>query len=425
LLAFLLVACSGDSEDVSPAATATPQASPAAEGSLPAPVPNAAAATPDGERILGDVRHLTETIGPRAAGTATEQAAAEFIAERLRSLGYDVRLQEFPAGSEAARASSLSVVSPAADTVPALPFERSASGTVRGTLVAGGLGAPSQLPSQIRGSIVLIERGDLLFSEKVGNAQAAGARAAIIYNNEAGTFFGTLQDQSAIPAVSISQAAGQSLLSRLRSGPVEIELIVGSLSEAVSRNVFAKPPNHDCDTISGGHYDSVPQAPGASDNATGTATVLEIASVLSRNGQMAGHCFVLFGAEEVGLVGSRAFVNSFDSAARQRLKAMLNFDMVGVGDEGWVLIGSANLQEMAARLAGDLGINVTRGSLPITTSSDHASFISAGVPALMIHRTEDRLLHTPQDVAGRVEPELLEEAARIGVALLNTLSAGG
>ena len=40
----------------------------------------------------------------------------------------------------------------------------------------------------------------------------------------------------------------------------------------------------------------------------------------------------------------------------------------------------------------------------------------------MFHRLEDNLLHTPQDVAGRVDPELLEQAARMGIALLGSLS---
>ena len=49
-----------------------------------------------------------------------------------------------------------------------------------------------------------------------------------------------------------------------------------------------------------------PQAPGASDNATGTATILEIAGILADRGEMGSNCFVLFGAEELGLLGSQA-----------------------------------------------------------------------------------------------------------------------
>ncbi len=79
-----------------------------------------------------------------------------------------------------------------------------------------GLGFPSNFTSQVRGNIALISRGTLYFSEKVANAMAAGAVGAIIYNNAAGLFSGTLQYASNwIPAVSISQADGRALLSSL------------------------------------------------------------------------------------------------------------------------------------------------------------------------------------------------------------------
>jgi hypothetical protein len=43
----------------------------------------------------------------------------------------------------------------------------------------------------------------------------------------------------------------------------------------------------------------------------------------------------------------------------------------------------------------------------------------------MLHRWEDRLLHTPQDVSGRIRPDLLEQAARIGLAMLEELAQAG
>ena len=248
----------------------------------------------------------------------------------------------------------------------------------------------------------------------------------IIFNNALGTFFGTLQTDSTIPAVSISRADGQSLMAQLADGPneVDVEIKVDALSDAVSFNVIAQPPARECETISSGHYDSVIQAAGASDNATGTATVIEVAAILAAHGAMEANCFVLFGAEEPGLIGSRAFVNSLSPDQRARIVVMLNFDMVGVGTDGWLLIGSSEEQQWALAISETLGIPALLGQLASTTSSDHASFINAGIPALMLHRTTDNLLHTPQDTIERVRPELLEEAARLAVALLESLAGG-
>jgi subtilisin family serine protease len=75
-----------------------------------------------------------------------------------------------------------------------------------------GLGNPADFPAAVNGNIALIERGTLTFSNKVLNAMAAGAKAAIIYNNVAGNFTGTLGGTGNwIPAVSLSQADGLAL----------------------------------------------------------------------------------------------------------------------------------------------------------------------------------------------------------------------
>ena len=375
---------------------------------------------------MADVRLLADDIGPRPAGTDLEKQAADLIADRLSSLGYQVSLQEFSIGRQTGRSSSLAVQSPSPRTITTLPFGNSATAEVEGRLVASGIGRPQEFPSNVRGAIALVERGELVFAEKVANAAAAGAIGVVIYNNEEGSaFLGGLSDESRIPAVSVSREDGENLLRQAQAGEVRVSMSVGALSGETSYNVVARPPGRECETVSGGHYDSVPQAPGASDNATGTAAVLEIAAVLASRDEMDAHCFVLFGAEELGLIGSRHYVSSLDEAARRRIKAMLNFDMVGVGDEAWLLIGSPELQERMVRLAGQLGIETQSGRLGGGMGSDHASFMAAEIPALMFHRYNDPLLHTPQDVSERVTARYLEEADRMGVALLQSFSSGG
>jgi subtilisin family serine protease len=89
------------------------------------------------------------------------------------------------------------------------------SGTITGitaTIYDCGLGYATNFPPAVSNNIALISRGTLYFTDKVGNAMAAGARAAVIYNNVAGNFNGTLQYASNwIPAISISQAEGLTL----------------------------------------------------------------------------------------------------------------------------------------------------------------------------------------------------------------------
>lgn len=88
---------------------------------------------------------------------------------------------------------------------------------ITATVINCDYGATGSFPPQVSNNIALIQRGPasnpLTFTEKVSNAMAAGAVAAVIYNNVSGLFTGTLQKASAwIPAVSISQANGQALV---------------------------------------------------------------------------------------------------------------------------------------------------------------------------------------------------------------------
>jgi subtilisin family serine protease len=85
----------------------------------------------------------------------------------------------------------------------------SASG-VTGTLVSGGL---CNSVGSWSGQVVLCQRGSISFYDKVHNVQLAGGRAAVIYNNVAGGFSGTLGagNSSTIPAIGISDTDGQAL----------------------------------------------------------------------------------------------------------------------------------------------------------------------------------------------------------------------
>jgi subtilisin family serine protease len=100
------------------------------------------------------------------------------------------------------------------DAIP-MAFAQTTSG-FSGQIVHCGLGYSSDFPPAVTGKIALIARGTLDFSVKVANAKAAGAIAAVIYNNVPGLYLGTLGSAGAwIPAFSISQAAGQSILAEL------------------------------------------------------------------------------------------------------------------------------------------------------------------------------------------------------------------
>ena len=421
-------ACSDDSGtapaavDTQPAETvaAAPPAPVSAGVSAPivSAAPASASMAPSADLVFGHVRKLAEEISVRPSGTDKEHAAATYIADTLRSYGYDVELQRFPVETFISRSVALNIEAPEQRRLDVQPLTYSKKGSASAELVYAGLGRPGDFPADVRGRIALIQRGEIPFLEKATNAAAAGATAAVIYNNADDIFIGTMQkDGPDIPVVSISGLDGRYLRDLLRAGSVRAAVSFdGGNERADSINVIGRSPGAPCSIVVGGHYDSVPGAPGASDNASGTAAVLEMARVTALEGNPRQACFVGFASEEIGLVGSHRFIQQLSPKDREALRMMLNFDMVAVGNE-WLLIGTGALQEQGKAIAADLGISA-RPSTLLGASSDHASFIEAGIPALMLHRSNDPLLHTPEDVLSRVSQDQLVEAVRLGLAFL-------
>ncbi|MBT2709442.1 hypothetical protein J7I91_15990 [Pseudomonas sp. ISL-84] len=136
----------------------------------------------DAERMLEDVRYLTETIGPRVTGTEAEQQTADFIRERLISYGYTVETQEFSIPDKMIGDLHTSDQQEVLITIPSGSGSTPEEGITAG-LFDAGLGRATDFTEEAAGKIALISRGDFSFAEKVANAVAAGAVGVLIYNN--------------------------------------------------------------------------------------------------------------------------------------------------------------------------------------------------------------------------------------------------
>lgn len=428
---LVLAGCKGGSPEPTP--TPTPEPTPTATAApTPTPAgPNIGPAEFDAARAFAHVEALTVDIGSRPAGSESELEAANYLQEQLSGFGYEAELQPFPFEVFADSGSSLRVLSPRRLNPAVYPFEPSANGVAEGALVFAGIGRPEDFPAAARESVVLTERGTLTFSQKVSNAAAAGALGVIVYNDEPGLFGGDLDGPSAIPALSIAQADGEELLDLLDSGPVTVRVeVLTDAGPNESQNVVARPPGGQCRIVAGGHYDSVPAGPGANDNASGTATAVEIARVLAADGELDDVCFVLFGSEEIGLLGSQHYVEALGEVEYDTLEAMLNFDMVGVGTR-WLFGGSQSVSEVMATQAEARDIDfVAQGFESGGAGSDHASFINAGIPAVFVHSftnfvADDPNYHTANDISDNVRATTMAEIGEVGLAAIEALLAAG
>lgn len=360
------------------------------------------------------IRYLAGQIGTRLAGSDAEAQASDYATQQLESWGYTVDLEPFPASGELLRRASVALPD-GSRTFAAVPLFGSGAGNAMGPLVDAGTGTEAEFPQHIQGSVVLVQRRDVPFSYMMSRASEAGAIGVIVANKEAGLFLAS-SPTAAIPAVVVDQADGEVLRGILAKGPANVSLQVDPDHEVTAHNVIARPPDGHCRTITGGHYDSVPVSAGATDNASGAGTVLELARAAA-SAHLTGDCFVLFSAEEEGLIGSAYFVQHLTAQERSELQVMLNYD-VTAGVPPPQLIGDDGLAQRAMGIASGEGQAFLITTLGMGYGSDHASFSNAGVPALMFSADDKGVMHTPRDTVANVRQDTLQVIADVGFAML-------
>lgn len=403
-----------------PPTTATPTATPTPTPTPSAPFSVLELSDPDVDRAWEDLRTLAVDIGIRSAGTDEEREAAEYIASQLRDTGYVVDIEEFDTTFRGDH-SSLATAGEG-PSVQALALAGSRNGTATAPLVHAGLGSSEDFDAvDVTGAVALLDRGVIPFRDKALNAQSAGAAAVVVVNNERGLFGGTLGEGAGvtIPVIGVSGQSREPLLALAGDGTaVTVTADVGT-RELTSQNVVGR--NGECRAYIGAHYDSVPYGPGANDNASGTALIVELA----RTHLVEGLCFIAFGAEEVGLLGSQAFV---DEHGVSGVLFMLNFDMAArIGqrtlDGPRFVQGNTVLAERGAAVAARLGYGIPAGQFPAGAGSDHAIFQEAGVPAVTLYSGGSEFIHTSLDTIETVFPEDLAIFLEVASELLRELLA--
>jgi aminopeptidase YwaD len=175
----------------------------------------------------------------------------------------------------------------------------------------------------------------------------------------------------------------------------------------------------DAVVVLGGHYDTVAEVSGANDNASGTAVLLTIARMLEDVDLPFTLGIIPFGSEELGLLGSRFYVQSLSEEELANTRAMLNFDALATGS-GVVVFGDEDITTMVSAIGSEIGVDVavTRGLRG--SSSDFASFRETGVPYLMFSADDASRIHSERDTIEFVQPEMLGGAAAAAAELLQS-----
>jgi Zn-dependent M28 family amino/carboxypeptidase len=340
----------------------------------------------------------------RAVGTPGYDASVDYVVGKLRDKGFDVQTPQFEARVFHSDPGSVTVADKKFEA-RALEFSLATPPVgVTGPLVAVPVDAsPGCTPADydnlpVNGAVVLVDRGTCSFSQKEKAAAQHGAVAMVVADNaieeKMGGTLGETTDVK-IPVVSVTKSDGALL--RTIMGPATVQLSAETKNIS-ARNVIAQTKTGSTSDVvmAGAHLDSVPEGPGINDNGSGVAAVLETALQLGNSpGIHNAVRFGFWGAEELGLIGSRKYVESLDLNALKDIALYMNYDMLASPNPGYFTYdgdqslpsdqrGSPVVPEGSAGIERTLAAYLnSAGKTPQDTSfdgrSDYDGFTAAGI----------------------------------------------
>ncbi|CRZ16518.1 M28 family metallopeptidase [Mycolicibacterium neworleansense] len=360
------------------------------------------------DAMFAHLRKLQEIAdahdGNRAVGSPGYDASVDYVAQLLRDKGFDVQTPEFE------RMGAMRGGKPAL-TVSGTDYQVDQASMLV-TTAPGGLNAPTLRPGKpsgcaatdygslnISGAIAVVDDTGCSVVVKQNTALAKGAVGVLVVNTghqpaPGGLFSTGYYRELTVPVGVIDENADAAL--RRTSAPVRLTLD-GKAEMVKSRNVTAQTKTGSTSDVVlvGAHLDSVGGGPGINDNGSGVAAVLETALQLGSSPKATNAVrFAFWGAEEMGLDGSKQYVRNLPLDQLDDLALYLNFDMVGSPNAGFFTYdgdqsgqatdpkaipeGSAGIERT---MAGYLNLAGARpADMPISPNTDYHPFLQAGVP---------------------------------------------
>lgn len=426
--------------------------------------------------------HLTIEIGPRLTASPAHKRAVEYARERLTAYGLsNVHVEPWKFGRGwTLEQLTLEMIEPR--YLPLIGYADGWSASTGGEIVAAPLYVGGKTPdeldamrAQLKGAIVMAqpmmtnfvrkdrpnpsdasyEPNSAAYATSVGRGgrgggpptetpaqrvtrilREAGAAVALKPSvGEHGTVFVTGRDggPGAVPSISLS-GEHYNMIARMRQANIPVRLRINVQSKFYDEdggnayNVIGELPGvdpavRDEIVMIGGHLDSWHTGVGATDNADGSTTVMEAMRILKAIGARPRRTIrvALWGGEEQGLLGSRAWVEQHlagdaNAAAREKFNVYFNIDN-GYGPiYGWYLQNMSSVKrQFDAWMEPFADLKGRRNTIEPVGSTDHLSFIELGIPGfnpIQEYGNYDvRTHHTNMDTPERLNIADLRQAA--------------
>jgi hypothetical protein len=374
---------------------------------------------------------LAYEIGPRLAGTSGEQKAAEYIRKQLEGYHYDVKVQEF-------------------EFVPRASRMRVTAGLLLAAFIASLFlpGLFSIIAFVVALSLIYALPQAMQRSRSqniVGTIETKNPKNGVVicahYDSARCTVSPKLNVFVRMAFFPVISALTICLFARLLGAFSTTWPIVWALFAVIffplSLGMFI--------SASGKHV-----SPGANDNASGVAVMLETARVAAESPTDTGLTFVAFGAEEQGLEGSHAFVKA-RKASDERI-VVLNLDMLGAGKQQFIVEGNGllrrtrttpQLNDVLVKCCKSLGAKPKLWWATLA-GHDHIPFLRANLPATTFTTdmiVKDKLgnflgrllrlpnsrvrgypyIHTADDIPDRISLDNIEQTGRVVLEFIKTV----
>lgn len=384
----------------------------------------------DAASLKQHVTALSEDIGVRLMGTPNEYAAAEYIEGQLDSYGYDGQISEYTINASAVAAidigekqhyanyyyagemnqiinpniSNCTLSEPTQEDLDVISTWNISAGdlVVVNSSLFSNLEALSKMQAEADGTETALKSSDFI-NQAVDKAEEANASAIVIYNDTGLRSQSVKVSGNTIPVIGANTVIGEELISN--AGNISISKVERPISWNVEAVKEASTEEPESIIYVTSHLDSVMGAPGATDNASAVAAVLELAKQYKNvdTGGVEIH-FVAFGGEEAGLLGSAAFVSQIPEEDKA---IAINFNMDMLSSTGTFY--GEELNAVSLDIAGGKSATFNIAAALIITgsedmqfiegtenlrwfkygSSDHQSFQDSGIDAASMIRVTD------------------------------------
>lgn len=385
----------------------------------------------DAVSLKQHVTALSEDIGVRLMGTPNEYAAAEYIEGQLDSYGYDGQISEYTINASAVAAidigekqhyanyyyagemnqiinpniSNCTLSEPTQEDLDVISTWSISAGdlVVVNSSLFSNLEALSKVQAETDGTETALKSSDFI-NQAIDKAEEANASAIVIYNDTGLRSQSVKVSGNTIPVIGANTVIGEELISN--AGNISISKVERPISWNVEAVKEASTEEPESIIYVSSHLDSVMGAPGATDNASAVAAVLELAKQYKDvdTGGVEIH-FVAFGGEEAGLLGSAAFVSQIPEEDKA---IAINFNMDMLSSTGTFY--GEELNAVSLDIAGGKSATFNIAAALIITgsedmqfiegtenlrwfkygSSDHQSFQDSGIDAASMIRVTDK-----------------------------------